>query len=180
VRSDQRGDADGDGLDQVLAAERQQAAGDERNVARAVVGEHLAERIAEHDAGRRTDRRVRAAARVRHPALVEQRGDRVEALRVARDDDDQRRRRQRIRARERIEQQRFLAIARRREHQHGSVRTEQGAQRSALMPLRGRYGDIELQVAGDDDVLRTQIAQAARIGFGLRGDSGNRTQQRSR
>ena len=115
--ADQHRGADRAGLDQVLAAERQQAASDERDVGSTVVGEHLAERIAEHDANARLHRRIRGAPRIRHATGVEQAGDGVEALRVARHDDDERRGRKRC-ARKRVEQQRFLAVARRREHQH--------------------------------------------------------------
>ena len=77
-----------DRLDQVLAAERQQAAADERDVGRRVVGEHLAHRIAEHDARRRrAPARRRCGARTATPRARSRRGDRVEALRMARHDD---------------------------------------------------------------------------------------------
>ena len=52
-------------LDQVLAAERQQAAPDECDVGRRVIGEHLAHRIAEHHADIGGNIAVAAAARNR-------------------------------------------------------------------------------------------------------------------
>ena len=52
VRPDERRTARRDRLDQVLAAERQQAAADERDVGRRVVRDELAHRIAEHDVRR--------------------------------------------------------------------------------------------------------------------------------
>ena len=114
VRADQRRHAERDRLDQILAAERQQAAADERDVGRGVVREHLADRIAQHDGRIGVDRSVLAATDESHVAHAQQLCDRIEALRMARDDDRQRSARQcscRM-AGERVEDQRFFTFAR--------------------------------------------------------------------
>ena len=88
ARAEHHRRAGGERLDQVLPAERQEAAADHRHVARRVVERHLAHGVAEVDAGRsRPGTSVAAAPRI-GPSR-----DLVEALRMARNDDDREARR---------------------------------------------------------------------------------------
>ena len=72
MRTDNHCTADSARFQQVLAAERQQAAADERNIAGGVIREHLAHRIADDDTGVRFNRPVFAAALKCIPALFHQ------------------------------------------------------------------------------------------------------------
>ena len=149
VRADERRPADGDRLDQVLAAERQQAAADEGDVGGRVVRHHLAHRVAEHDAdvgGHRRSalRRTNAMPRSRSRSATA-----VEALRMPRHDDGQRARRQRRRARAR----RGSAPPRRRGSSRRSRPGARAEARAQLPPQRERglaRRDVELEVAGDE------------------------------
>ena len=111
VRTDERRPSQADRLDQVLPAERKQAAADERDVRGREVAGHFAHRVAEHDFDVGGHGRVAAAAHERHRALAQEIGDGRESLRMARDDDGERARRQAARG-ERIEDHRLLAVAR--------------------------------------------------------------------
>ena len=90
VRTDERRRAHGDWLDQVVTAQRQQAAADERDVGRGVVAAQFSQRIAEHDRDVGRHRTVLAAPDERDAARAQQFGDRLEALRMPRHDDRQR------------------------------------------------------------------------------------------
>ncbi len=70
----------------VLAAERQQAAADECDIARGVEGEHLAQTVAQPDLGVCLHWTGCAASLECDPSLLEQMRHAVEALRMARND----------------------------------------------------------------------------------------------
>ena len=96
---------------------RQQAAADEGHVRRRAVAAHFSQRVAQHERNVGRHGEVVAAPDERDAPRAQQFGDRIEALRVARHDDGQRLRRQRA-PRQRVQQQRFLAVARRRGEKH--------------------------------------------------------------
>jgi hypothetical protein len=99
---------------------------------------------------------------------------------MSRHDDDQRGRRQSGRTRQRVEQQRFLAVAGRREHEHRAVRAEALAKFGGAQALFCGYRDVELQVAGDGHLASAELAQAAGIRIRLGGDARERAEQRAR
>jgi len=111
VRPDDRRRAHGNRLDQVVPAERQQIAADECDIGRGVISGQLAERIAQYHRNVCWNRPVFTAPDERNAPRPQQIGDSLKALRMARHDD-----RQcatwKLAARERFEQQYFLAIAR--------------------------------------------------------------------
>ena len=78
------------------------------------------------------------------------------------------------RARERIEDHRLLAVARRRgdpdRTRFAEARRELAAQRLAVVG----DGDVELEIAGDDRRRRAQRRESRRVGVGLRRDAGER------
>jgi hypothetical protein len=84
------------------------------------------------------------------------------------------------RACQRVEQQHFLAVAGRREHEHRPVRAEALAQFSGAQALFCGDRDVELQVAGDGDLARAEFAQSLGIRVRLGGDAGERCEQRPR
>ncbi len=155
-----------------MPAERQQAAADEGHVARNVVGEHLAHRVAQQHLHIGRQRRIffqfRAAA---HDQAVRgnQARDLIETLRMARHDHQQRI--PHLGLDQRIEYQGLLAIARDRAQQH-RTRADPVAQPGALVQHGRRRRDVKLDAAGDAHVGRAELAQACRVGLGLRRDTG--------
>lgn len=179
VRPDQHRHADRARLDQVLAAERQQAAADERDVGGCIVRAQFAHRIAEQhrDVGRQRGggrpacgggrRVVRpfGAAHVAQPAPLDERRDFGEALRMTRHEDQQRARR--LQRDECVEHERLFAVARARGHPHGPL----ADRRAPCAPARGELGrcrHVELQIAEHRDVARAERSQALRVGGALR------------
>ncbi len=170
-------------LDQVLSAERREAAAEERDVGERVPGRHLEHRVAEPDVdvGRVRGRLVvapRAPARHRQARRDDHRRDRVEALRMARDDDEQGTRRGALAPRG--EERLLLAFARRR-GEDDAARERRAPRPAAREQVRiGR--EVVLQVADDAHVAHARVAQARRVGIGLRERGGEarecRPQQR--
>ena len=116
-----------------------------------VVGEHLAHRVAQHDAHVPGHGARRAAPRIARPRARRELRHLVEALRMARHDDEQDLRGQPCRAK-RVEQQRLLALARAARDPH-RARLRRSARRScaARSSVAGGHLQVELHVAGHGD-----------------------------
>ena len=168
VRTHHHRAAAGRRLDQVLAAERREAAAEQGDVGERVAGRHLAHRVAEPDVGRGRVRGRRVAQALRR--------DEAEAGLA-----DQRRRRRRSAAdgaarREQRprrghgapgrEQARFLAFARHRREHHRRAPSV-AFQRRPRSISAGFGREVELEVAGDDDLARAGVAQPRGVGLGL-------------
>ena len=118
-----------------------------------------------------------AAADEREPAVAQQCRDLVEALRMARHDHDERASKRH--ARERVEQQYLLALARARREEHRPL-PEQDTQPPAAVDHRRRGRDIELEVPGDGDGRRAERLEPCGVGVGLRADGVERPQRLAR
>src|SRR6185295_5594380 len=118
MRTDDDRNTDSTGLQQVLAAQREQAAADKCDIACGVVREHLTHRVAEDNPRLSFDRTIFAAELKLVPALSNKGGDLIESLRVARHDNSQQLRR--CRFGERIPNHGLLAFARARGKEDGS------------------------------------------------------------
>ncbi len=179
VRPDECRPADGDRLDQVLPAQRQQAATDERDVGHRVVSRQFAHRIAEHHRDVCRHRCVVAAADERHAAAREEFRHSGKALRVARHDDHHGFGRQRTGG-ERIENQRFLAFASRAGDPHRARVADAHLELAAERHGGLGDGDIELEIAGDDRRWRPEHGQPAGVVRRLRGNAGKCREHRPR
>ena len=178
MRPDHYRCADGQGFDQVLPAERQQAPPHERDVRRCVVRLHLAHRVAEDDADVGGNRRAALAAPdERHTARGEQLGDRREALRMPGHEHEQGVA-GKLSPRERIEQQRFLALARARREPDRARCAEARAEACPQFQRRRRDCDVELEVTGDNRLRRTELGESRRVGRRLRRDPRKAAQHR--
>ena len=142
------------------------------SAAREIAG-HLAHRVAQHDVDVGGHGCIGAAAHEWDSALAQQFGDRSEALRMARHDHGQRARRKPAR-RERVENQRLLAVAGGGGDPHGArvaeTRPELPAQRFRAVRSPG----VEFQVAGDHRERRAQGGESRGIGLRLRRDARQR------
>nr|GEU28095.1 hypothetical protein [Tanacetum cinerariifolium] len=188
VRADHHGLAQRRRLDQVLAAQRQQAAAHESDVAGRVICEHLAHRVAQQHVGRGIDAggrgsRLRAAQRQRAAALHGQPCRRHQLLhfgkplRVARHEQQQRPGRQTgARLAVRVQDQGFLPFpgAGAQQHRPRPNRAAAGVDGLAQRRARGQRGrwhhHVELDAAGHFHARRAQRAHAGGIGLGLRSD----------
>ena len=161
-------------LDQVLAAERREAAAEQRDVGERVLRRHLAHRVAEPRRRRRARRPAarrarRCAARSVKPAPRDQAGDLVEALRMARHDDEQRPRRRPRRARRRAAPPPRLRAStpRARRGRPERLRARRGRARAAA----GRAPMSNFRLPLTPTSRAPAVAQARRVGVGLREDA---------
>ena len=158
-------------LDQVLTAERQQAAADESDVAGGGVGEHLSHAVAQHHLGFRGDGFVCRAALKPDAALGQHLGHLLEALRMARHDDDEQV--GDADSGKRFHDQRFLAFPGAGGEEYRACSPEPFAQVFPQADRAWRYFHIEFQVAGNFHRRCAQFDQPACIRPGL---GGNRRQ----
>ncbi len=179
MRTHERRPSRADRLDQVLPAERQEAAADEGDVGGSVVARHLAHRVTKHDFDVGRHGSIAAAKHERDPASAKQFGHLREALRMTRDDHRQRARRKRA-CRECVEKKRLLAVPGRCSDPYGTrlaeARPELPSQRLAGV----RRDRVEFQIPGDDGGRRTECRKSCRIDIGLGRDAGQCTEHRSR
>ena len=169
VRPHHQRAAAGRGLDQVLPAQRREAAAEQGHVRQRVVQRHLAERVAQPDI-----RGAGVGAAARRPSALRRRPCRPAAATIAptsskrcgwRGTSSSSGRGPRS-ARQACEQRLLLAFARARGQHHRP--------RQRLPPLPAarqharRWRHVELEVAHHLHARRTRLAQPARVVFGLR------------
>ncbi len=176
---DERRPSQRDRLDQILSAERKQAAADENDVGGRAVARHLAHRVTEHDVDVVRNRCVVAAAHERNAALAQERRDFREPLRVAGNDDGECRGRQSARG-DRVQDQRLLAFARRGGEPDGPRLAE--AKPELATERNGGVGDVdvELEVADHGGARRAQRGDARGVCLALRRNAGERRHHRAR
>ncbi len=179
MRPHQHRRADGERLDQVLSAERKQAAADKREIDRCIVGEHLSHRIPEHDPDVGGDGPVLAPANEWNAARAQHFGHRFETLRVTWHDQQQGVRERRC-AGKRVHDQRFLAFTRACGHPQPTSRAEAMAQFLAQRERGIGYAHIEFQVAGDDRTRSAQRSEAIGVRLRLRRHPGEPREHRTR
>ena len=153
VRADQHWGAHRAGFNQILSAERQPAAADQRHICSCVVGKHLAHRVTQPDPGIAVHWGVVAAPLQRQPARLHERADLIEALRVAGYDHQQD-----LGRRETgkgIQQQGLLTVARARGKQDRPCAATGAKDVRQRGDLVGR-GHVELDVAGNADTARAE------------------------
>ena len=176
MRPQHHGAVAGQGLDEVLAAQRRKAAAHERGVGQAVVQGHLAQRITQPDvdvirrspAGRATH--PLAAARDMQAAASQQRRHFVKALRMARHDQPLHGPACRPQRAQGGQQHGLLALAAAGQQHHRAGQA--GLPLPGALQQRSVRTRIEFQVAEHAAHGRTQQAQAPGIVLGLRPGGG--------
>ena len=169
VRPDEHRRSHSTGLNQVLPAERLEAAADERHVAGGIVGEHFPHGIAQHELCGAIHVFITTPPHKFQPALFDERGDGIESLRMTGHDD--REQSGHIHFADGIQQQFLLALARARRQKYSAAGTESMAQRCAEFEHVSRWCDIEFHVAANGYVVCSECPQSLGIGRCLRANA---------